>query len=201
MSLPPGLEKHLAKLVQPRGVEDATRLVARVGHFVSLNLAAEEVDRDALDLAAWALQLPGPPQKQQGRTGPPSLKERSEQAAELLLNLPGSPKAEEELLDRAAGILRDLPRKSPESAEARLLADAVNLEDFGLLGLVLSAMHIGRGNAPLSQVIDAFHKRTAYGYWDVRLKDGFHHRHVRELARQRLEEARKAVAGLEAELP
>jgi hypothetical protein len=201
MSLSPGLEKHLAKLVQPRGVEDATRLIARVGHFISLNLAAEEVDRDALDLAAWALQLPALAQKPSGRAGPPSLKERAEQAAELLLNLPGSPQPEEELLDRAAAVLRDLPRKTPESAEARLLADAVNLEDFGLLGLVLSAMHFGRANAPLSHVVDGFHKRTAYGYWDVRLKDGFHHRHVRELARRRLEEARKAVAGLEAELP
>ena len=43
------------------------------------------------------------------------------------------------------------------------------------------------------QVAEGFEKREQYGYWDARLKDGFHFEPVREMAKRRLENARAAA--------
>jgi hypothetical protein len=50
------------------------------------------------------------------------------------------------------------------------------------------------------QVAEGNQKREQYGYWDARLKDGFHFEQVRRLARQRLENMRKAAKLLDDEL-
>jgi hypothetical protein len=84
--------------------------------------------------------------------------------------------------------------------EARLLADAVNLDDFGISGLIMQAMQLSRLNAGVEQVADGFQKRRDYGYWEARLKDGFHFEPVRKLARERLKRATHMVDLLLAEL-
>ena len=80
------------------------------------------------------------------------------------------------------------------------MADAVNLDDFGITGLMAQAMHLSRQNAGVSQVAEGFEKRRQYGYWDARLKDGFHFAVVRDLARRRLEGAQRVVELLSTEL-
>jgi hypothetical protein len=186
-----------------RLIDDAQRLWERLGRFLGMGLAPGEVDRPALQLACFALQLPlkraAAGRASAGPRGGLNLRERCAQSAEMLLDgFADSYPAD--LLERTVALLREMPSAAPATVEARLLADAVNLDDFGLVGMVSLALQLGRAGGTPVQLVEAFAKRQAYGYWEVRLKSGFHFPAVRELARQRLERAERVVAELEREL-
>ena len=188
--------------VGPRLVDDAQRLWRRVERFIGMNLVpAEGLDLEALELACFSLQLPLrrsrtlPTGKQQRGT----LRERAEEAAELLLGVAGGD-ADEMLLDRAARMLHEMPHRSPMIDEARLLADAVNLDDFGAVGVMLQMIQLARqGDGPV-QLAEGCEARELYNYWDARLKDGFHFEAVRQIAVRRLENTRTVCGLLSAEL-
>ena len=183
-----------------RLIDDAQRLFARVQKFISLKLITNEPDVDALELACWAMQLP---QKQSaatvGKLARSSLKQRAEQAAELLVSLLAD-HADEQLLDRTTRLLLESPHRQPMIEEARLLADAINLEDFGVIGLTTLMIQLGLAGGGVNQLIESYEKRDAYGYWDARIKEGFHFDAVRAIARKRLEQARQTAAALMAEV-
>src|SRR5688572_25542653 len=88
-----------------------------------------------------------------GRLGRTSLRDRTEQSAELLVSLLGD-EIDESLLDRATRLLHETPQRSPMLDEARLLADAVNLDDFGASGLVQQMVHLTRQGEGLAQLIE-----------------------------------------------
>ena len=186
----------------PRLLEDAVRLWRRVEKLVAMNLVpAEGLDRDALEAACYALQLP----LRRTRTLPTgkaqrtTLRERAEESAELLLGVAGAD-TDELLLDRATRLLHEMPHRSPMLDEARLLADAVNLDDFGVLGVALQVIQLTRQGEGVNQLAEGCEARELYGYWDARLKDGFHFEPVRQIALRRLENARQVCALLIAEL-
>src|SRR5688500_17603904 len=115
----------------PRLIDDAQRLFGRVEKFISLNLLNATPDIDALELACWAMQLPQQRSAASvGKLARASLKQRAEQSAELLVTLL-TDHADEDLLDRTSRLLLEVPHRQPMIEEARLLSDAVNLEDFG----------------------------------------------------------------------
>jgi hypothetical protein len=199
------LERALATLddsppTGPRLVDDAARLWGRVRSFVDRGLVApESVQIDALELACYAIQLPlrGAKLLPRGKLGKTNLRDRAEQAAELLVGVVGD-RVEEALLEHVTRVLTELPHRAAALDESKLLADALNLEDFGAVGLVVQAIELSRQGGGVTQVVDGAEKREQYGYWDARLKDGFHYDAVRQLARKRLANAR-AVAKLLAE--
>ena len=185
----------------PRLIDDARRLWQRCQRFVAMRLGGPEPDVDALELACYALQLPirqaKPPSS--GKLGRTNLKDRAEQAAELLVSLLDE-QIDDALLDRAARLLHELPHRSPVPDEARVLADAVNLDDFGVVGLLMQMIQIARIGDGVSQLAEGCEKREQYGYWDARLKDGFHFEPVRKIALQRLAHAREVAKLLAAEM-
>lgn len=184
-----------------RLLDDAARLWSRVRRLASMNLVAPGIDTDALELACFALQFPSRQKKglPVGKFGQVSLRDRSEQSAELLIgSLAGA--AGEALLDRAAKVLQELTRKTPALDESRLLADAINLEDFGMTGLLLQSIQVARRGRSLSQAVEGYEKRQQYGYWEARLKDGFHFEPVRQIARRRLANAIEGIRMLTTEL-
>jgi hypothetical protein len=184
----------------PRLVDDAQRLWARVQKFIAMHLVGEP-DLDALEMACYALQLPlrqarppiGP------KLGRQNIKDRTEQAAELLVTLLEND-ADEELLDRATRILHEAPHKSPMIEDAKLLADALNLDDFGVTGLIVQIIQLARQGDGIRQAAEGLEKREQYGYWDARLRDGFHFEPVRQMAKARVEHARQVAALLLEEL-
>ena len=99
------------------------------------------------------------------------LRDRAEQSAELLVGLLGD-EIDERLLDGATRLLHEMPQRSPMLDEAKLLADAVNLDDFGASGLVQQMGQLTRQGEGLKQLIEGCAAREKYGYWDARLKDG-----------------------------
>lgn len=184
----------------PRLTEDGARLWKRVQRLIAMNLVAEGLDLDALELACYAVQLAMRRGRvlSTGRPGRGTLRERAEEAAELLLG--AVPDADEQLLDRTTRLLHEMPHRSPMLDEARLIADALNLDDFGITGLVQQAIQSARQGEGVGQLADGLQKREQYGYWEARLKDGFHFEPVRQIARRRLDNARHAALLLMTEL-
>jgi len=182
----------------PRLGPEAQRLWERIRCFMRMGLGGRQLDKPSLELCCYALQLPrsGSPGKARTR---PNLRQRCEQAAEMFVSLLGD-QMDEKILDRVSRLLLETPQRSPMLDEARLLADAVNLDDFGIVGLLALAGQLAIAGASVADVALALKKREAYGYWEARLKDGFHFEPVARLARRRLEEARKVGALLQAEL-
>jgi hypothetical protein len=185
----------------PRLMNDAQRLWARVQQFIKMRLVTAEPDLDAMELACHALQLPLRQIKllSPGRLGRINLKDRAEHSAELLLSVLEEA-VDESLLDRTARLLHELPHRSPMLEEAKLLADAVNLEDFGVTGMFAQMVQLGRQGEGVVQLAEGMVKREQYGYWDARLKDGFHFQPVRQMALRRLEHARHVAKLLAKEL-
>src|SRR5687767_7446450 len=185
----------------PRLSGDAARLWARVQRFSAMKLASITDETEAVELACYALQLPMRQRKllPTGKLGRTSLKERAEQSTELLVSQLGD-EIEEDLLDHTTRLLQELPHKSPVLDAAKLLADAVNLEDFGVAGLMNLALQLGRQGDGVLQLSQACEKREQYGYWEARLRDGFHFDAVRNIARKRIDRARQAIKLLSDEL-
>jgi hypothetical protein len=182
-------------------LDDAQRLWNRLRRFMSMKLANVADETVALEVACYALQLPFRQRKPlpAGKLGRTSLKDRAEQSAELLVSQAGD-EIDDVLLDRATRILQELHHKSPMLDAARLLADALNLDDFGLSGLLTLSVQLARQGDGLQQIVLACDKREQYGYWDARLRDGFHYDPVRQIARRRLEHARRMIKLLHDEL-
>jgi hypothetical protein len=210
MSLEAKVRKHLAEALEavdeqgtrgPRLVDDAVRLWRRIQRFIAMDLAAEP-DVAALELACYAVQLPmrqakPPTSAKLGRT---NLRERAEQAAELLVSLMSDQVNDEDLVDRATRLLQETPHKTPVLEDARLLADAINLEDFGVTGLIGQMTVLIRAGAGIVQLAQGAEKREEYGYWDARLRDGFHFEPIRQIAKRRLVRARQVATMLAEEL-
>ena len=93
-------------------------------------------------------------------------------------------------LDAAVALLGEVPQRNPASEDAKLLADVINLEDFGVNGILSQAIVLAAKGQGTDQMIDAADKRDAYGYFEARLKDGFHFGPLREMARRRVARAR-----------
>lgn len=199
------LERALS-VVDDRGtrgtrlLEDARRLCARVKRFIARGWVPPDTDSSAIEVACFALQLPLKATKASptGKLGRTNLRERAEQAAEMLVGVAGD--AGDDLIDQTTQILLQVHQRTPASDQAKLLADALNLEDFGVAGLIVQAIQIARQGGGVMQVADGCEKREQYGYWEARLKDGFHFEQSRQIARKRLEHARKMATLLVGEL-
>ena len=211
MSLDAGSIKRLQKAlsivdehgtVGPRLIDDARRLWSRSRRLIRMGLVpAETLELDAMELACYALQLPNRRGKTlpTGKPGRSTLRERAEEGAEMLVGIAGGD-TEEGLLDRTTRILHEMPHRTPVLDEAKILADALNLEDFGIAGIIAQAIQTARQGEGIMQLSKSMQKREQYGYWEARLKDGFHFEAVRQIAQTRLERARKFVEGLTGEL-
>jgi hypothetical protein len=184
-----------------RLLEDAQRLCARVKRLIEKGVIPAETDPTPMEVCCFALQLPLRATRTTvtGKLGRTNLRERAEQAAEMLVGLVGDT-GHEALIEEATQLLIQVHQRGPVSDQAKLLADALNLEDFGVAGLVQQAVVLARQGAGVMQVADGCEKREQYGYWEARLKDGFHFDPTRAIARKRLEHARKTAALLLGEL-
>jgi len=184
-----------------RLLEDTRRLCARTRGLLEIGLPTGNIDRPAIELACYALALPLRPSKGAPAVTPSrlGLRARALEAAELLDDLLGEVAGRKQL-DQVMQILRDMSEQRAKTQEARLLADAVNLDDFGVIGMIQQTLEIARQGAGVEQLSAGCQKREQYGYWGALLKDGFNFDQVRQIAVSRLEHARKVAAMLSAEL-
>ena len=207
-SLDPQIKRRMEKalvVVDEHGtrgtrlLDDADRFCRRLKKFIAAGIVAPETDSLPLELSCYALQLPlksnmSTTPGRFGGGGRTNLRERAESAAEMLVGLL-SDMGHDALCEQTVAILNEVHQRHPSAELPMLLADALNLEDFGVIGLVNQIISISRQGAGVVQVAQGMEKREQYGYWDARLKEGFHFEPMRAIAKKRLDHARK-VAGM-----
>jgi len=208
MSLEAKLRKRVEQLLSspdehgvagPRLLVEARRLWAHVQKWTDQHLVTPS-NPAAMEIGCHAMYLPMKRMSAVtvGKFGQLSLRERAEQAAEELVSEMAD-HMDEASLDAAVQLLNELPQRKPASDDARLLADVINVEDFGVNGVIAQAIILAAKGQGLDQLVEAADKRDAYGYFEARLKDGFHFGPLRELARRRVARARQMVELLKQE--
>lgn len=92
-------------------------------------------------------------------------------------------------IDTVLSILREHRTKNAKMTEARLLADAAALDDFGMIGFWSQCRTAHASAKTLEQFIRMFRTQHDYGYWSSRLRDGFYYPASRRAATERLAHA------------
>ena len=174
-------------------IDKATRLVRSVEKLSAV--AGERVTR--LDLAKVAALYAGVAHNLAGAGRGPD-EEAFNDAAELAAD-----QLKEQLstvdLELIGRILRELRDRDTKLPEARVLADALALEEFGLIGLWNQCRQFHASGRTLEQLIKLWKAQHDYSYWESRLRDGFHYEASRRTARERLGHMRGVYERLQRE--
>lgn len=186
---------------------DAHRRLARRGFAVAASARdigqAVSVPADTLPVVVAALASFLPLRDTRELASPAlgvvNLGRRGFRAAELLLEeIPDLLPVE--AMDNTLRLLLELGAPEPALPETRVLADAINLADFGVVGLLHPAV-AGDPRTASTDVAERFRLRRRTGYWATRLRDDFHFDKTRRLAQDRLDRAAQVVAWYDDELP
>jgi hypothetical protein len=89
-------------------------------------------------------------------------------------------------LDLMLRILQESRRRDAKMPEARILADALTMEEFGLIGLWNQNRQFHASGKTLEQMLKLWKAQHDYGYWESRLREGFHYEISRRCASERL---------------
>lgn len=90
-------------------------------------------------------------------------------------------------LESACRYILDMAVTRPETAVARALSDAENLEEMGLIG-VIRQIRLGLVTGKSARgILAGWHRQQEYHYWEARIGTGLQFEISRRLARDRLE--------------
>lgn len=101
------------------------------------------------------------------------------------------------VIERSAAAIRSRNERVATSVEGQIVADAENLNEFGLLSLWPNIRRGAMEGKGVQAAIDTWHRRSEYQYWTALLNDAFRFGEVREIARQRLHRYEQAMAAIE----
>jgi len=198
-------------LVDPSGQEDCylweysrrvdrnARTIASLKSLRTLDVNLEGVSAAAwYHAAGWALRVRNGATDRHHVLLSPLDENLLEDAASLLTErLDGILSAESVRL--AAQAVRVLLEREPEILEAKIVAEARALEEFGLLSLwpaLRKGMLDGKG---VQALLETWRRKHEYHFWPARLKDAFRFDEVREIARRRLAVLESFIAALTSE--
>ncbi len=180
--------------------------VARLARLIALlpEVSAARLDADALAVAClfhdagWIAQLQsGRVDRWQLLSRPTSDIQRELGAAFLrehaghMLRSP--------TLDTAAEAIRRCNMREPGMLEAKILAEAENLDDVGLIHMLRQFRLQQAEGRSLEQLISVWRRQKEYQYWDARIEDSFRFESIKQLARTRLAAMDRLMAAMEAE--
>ncbi|MDX2200005.1 MAG: hypothetical protein SF069_13675 [Phycisphaerae bacterium] len=193
------------QIVDPRLWEHTERVVDLVRRILRAHpKETEGADSEALDCAAlfhaagWAEQYrAGQIQRWQVLSKPTSEAQRELAASIVLERCEGQLAAR--TVRNAGDTIRLAGARVPTTVEARVLSDAENLAEFGLLDIVRQIrMQTGEAR-PLAHMLDMWKRQIEYGYWDLRIEEGLHFDSSRRVARARLAHVQTFAEALFAE--
>ncbi len=145
-------------------------------------VAGERADR--VDLAKVAALYAGVAQNVAGPGRPAdddAYGDAAELASDQLKDLLSGPDLEQMLR-----ILKEQRKRDTKLPEARLLADALAMEEFGLIGLWNQNRLFHSSGKSLEQLLKLWKAQHDYGFWESLLRDGFHYEAARRTAKDRL---------------
>lgn len=102
-------------------------------------------------------------------------------------------------LARASRAIRSLDQRDIEGIEGKIIADAENLDEFGVVSLWTTIRRGALDGKAIQGVIDRWHRRKEYHFWSARLNDSFHFQAVRAVAKKRLAILERTMRELEEE--
>lgn len=103
-------------------------------------------------------------------------------------------------LDKIVQAISEMKAPRPSLPDALLLADADNLEDFGLLGLTRQIRMAQATGKSTGQILETWHRQQEYHYWEARIKNALHLNLSKAIAARRLENMGKAFDLLRREI-
>ena len=96
-------------------------------------------------------------------------------------------------IEHVQNIVRQQHSRDAMLPEARILSDACNLDDLGIVGLWRDVRHYAAEGRGIDEALVSWHRRLEYGYYQARLDETFRFRATRRWARQRLERLTEAM--------
>jgi len=112
--------------------------------------------------------------------------DRHRQAGATLMTESLADLLDKKTLELASQAVRTLAVRSLQTAEAKVVSDAENLNKLGVLSLwplIRSSVRTGRG---VGAVLEKWRRQREYKYWEARIGESFHFDAVRRLAGSRL---------------
>ncbi len=167
--------------------------VARIARLLRHipELANLELDDSVLTAAAlfhdagWADQFrTGQVKREQILTRPTTDMQRELGAVLLQENLASILPAK--AVRSAADAVRECNRRNTEMLEARVLSEAENLDEVGLLYFLRLFRQYQFEGRPLGDLVQSWQRQQEYQYWEMRVNDGFRFETTKSLARERL---------------
>jgi hypothetical protein len=105
----------------------------------------------------------------------------------------------EQKINKISRIILESGNKLTNLNEAKILSDAQNLDDMGIVGIFSLLRNSSlRGKGP-SDVLRSWKKKIDYGYFQARLKESFHFESVKRIAKKRFELTENFMSRLEDE--
>lgn len=99
-------------------------------------------------------------------------------------------------IDKINRIISESGNRFTEMPEAMILSDAKNLDDMGAVGIFNEFRRCAIHGKAVGEMVDGWKRKIDYGYWDARVKEGFHFEAVKVLAQRRFEMASEFMAQL-----
>jgi len=127
--------------------------------------------------------------------GPPSEALCEEGAALLEQSLAGL--LPPDSIARASVAVRTRQDRTADSVEAHVLAEAENLQEFGVLSLWPTIRRGAVDGKGVQAVLDTWKRKKEYQFWTARLNDSFRFEPIRELAKERLRKFERLMKELE----
>jgi hypothetical protein len=126
-----------------------------------------------------------------------SLSEADHEQGALLMERSLADLLPKEALDLAARAIRGTRNRGNELIEAQVVAEADNLQEFGVLSLWPAIRRGAVEGKGVQAVLDTWRRKKEYQFWTARLNDSFRFEPVRELARRRLEKFERLLEEIE----
>jgi hypothetical protein len=165
-----------ARYAQDRALR-VVRCVERIAPQTAERVERLDIAKVAALYAGVAQNLAGPGRGADEEAYDAATELAADQMKELLTG------DEIELVGR---ILREQRKRDTRLPEAKVLADALALEEFGLIGLWNQSRQFHNSGKTLEQLVKLWKAQHDYNYWESRLRDGFHYEVTRRAAKERL---------------
>ena len=171
----------------------------------SLRTVEAQIERDALETAAlfhatgWSEQVrAGQVQRWQLLARPTNDVQR--ELAASILQEKAAHLLPARILRIACDAIRQSSAKDTQVPEARLLGDAIALDEMGAIYIVQQMRNYAAEGRDLAQFVETWKRQQEYRYWELRLQNGFRCDVSRDLARRRLHAVQQFAESLGSEI-